>query len=53
MDLIHFDDTNENTQVTETADDFVNTQLFKPKIENTTEIEIKRKNVPILIHNEN
>ena len=31
MDLIHFDDTNENTQVTEAADDFVNTQLSKDR----------------------
>ena len=47
MDHVHFDDTNENTQVTEAADDFVNTQLFKPKIENTTEIvRDKKKKCP-------
>ena len=56
MDHVHFDDTKENNQVTEAADDSLNTsvneslQLFKPKILNAIEIiEIKRKNVPILI----
>ena len=42
MDYVHFDGTKENNQVTETADDSVNTsayeslQLFKPKILNAT-----------------
>ena len=44
MDHVHFDDTKENNQVTEAADDSVNTsvneslQLFKPKILNAIEI---------------
>ena len=44
MDHIHLDDTKENNQVTEAADDSLNTsvneslQLFKPKILNAIEI---------------
>ena len=57
MDHVHFDDTKENNQVTEAADDSLNTpinkslQLIKPKILNAIEIvrDKKKKNVPILI----
>ena len=44
MDHVHLDDTKENNQVTEAADDSLNTsvneslQLFKPKISNAIEI---------------
>ena len=44
MDHVHLDDTKENNQVTEDADDSLNTsvneslQLFKPKILNAIEI---------------
>ena len=44
MDHVHLDDTKENNQVTEAADDSLNTsvneslQLFKPKILNAIEI---------------
>ena len=50
MDHVHFDNTKENNQITEAADDSLNTsvneslQLFKRKILNAIEIiEIKRK----------
>ena len=50
MDHVHLDDTKENNQVTEAADDSVNTsvneslQLFKPKILNAIEIIRDKKN---------
>ena len=49
MDHIHLDDTKENNQVTEAADDSLNTsvneslQLFKPKILNAIEIMRDKK----------
>ena len=53
MDHVHLDDTKGNNQVTEAADDSLNTsvneslQLFKPKILNAIEIiRDKRKKRP-------
>ena len=61
MDHVHFDDTKENSQVTEAAGDSFTTsinkslQLFKQKILNATEIirdkKRKRPDIDATIHN--